>query len=102
MFLRARSAKTERNTENKTECLCPLQRSVLPDVLELRRQTDAVGPIVKREWVTDVLINPIIRTRTRHFVTRTILRVTILWKIRDYGNHQVCSKARLLSVECTS
>jgi hypothetical protein len=36
MLLRSRSAKTERKTENKTECLCPLQRSVLPDVLELR------------------------------------------------------------------
>jgi hypothetical protein len=23
-------AKTERKAENKTECLCPLQRSVLP------------------------------------------------------------------------
>jgi hypothetical protein len=45
MLLRARSAKTERKTENKTECLCPLQRSVL----ELRRQ---MGPITHMNAVT--------------------------------------------------
>jgi hypothetical protein len=34
--------------------------------------------VIKKEYVTEVLINPIIRTRTRHFVTRTTLHVTIL------------------------
>jgi hypothetical protein len=29
--------------------------------------------------VTKLLINPITRTKTRHFVTRTLLHVTILW-----------------------
>jgi hypothetical protein len=51
MLLRARSAKTDRKTENRTEWLCPLQRSVLPDVLELRRQNGredgpSVGPLM--------------------------------------------------------
>jgi hypothetical protein len=32
--------------------------------------------VIKRECVTEVLINPIIPTRTRHFVTRTALHVT--------------------------
>jgi hypothetical protein len=41
MLLLARSAKTERKTKNKTERLCPPQRSVLADVLELRRQNGA-------------------------------------------------------------
>jgi hypothetical protein len=35
--------------------------------------------VIKRECVTKVLINPIIRTRTRHFVTRTTLHVTIFF-----------------------
>jgi hypothetical protein len=33
--------------------------------------------VIKRECVTKVLINPIIRTRTRHFVMRTTLHMTI-------------------------
>jgi hypothetical protein len=45
MLLRARSAKTERKTENQTKYLCPLQRSVLPDVLELRRQNGGCGAL---------------------------------------------------------
>jgi hypothetical protein len=40
MLLRARSAKTERKTENKAECLCTFQRSVVPDVFELAGKTD--------------------------------------------------------------
>jgi hypothetical protein len=31
--------------------------------------------VIKSECVTEELINPIIRTRTRHFVTRTTLHV---------------------------
>jgi hypothetical protein len=34
--------------------------------------------VIKGECVTKVLINPIIRTRTRHFITRTTLHVTVL------------------------
>jgi hypothetical protein len=37
--------------------------------------------VIKRECVTKVLINPIIRTRTRHFVTHTVLHVTVLMTI---------------------
>jgi hypothetical protein len=33
--------------------------------------------VIKRECVTEVLINPNIRNRTRHFVRRTTLYVTI-------------------------
>jgi hypothetical protein len=45
MLLCARSVKTERKTENKMG-LCPLQRSVLPDVLEMRGQNGpSVGPL---------------------------------------------------------
>jgi hypothetical protein len=55
MFLRARSAKTERKTENKTEYLCPLQRSVLPDVLKLVGKTDrrGISPLKGRYLHTD-------------------------------------------------
>jgi hypothetical protein len=37
--------------------------------------------LIKRECVTEVLINPIIRTRTCHFVTRTTLHVIVLFKV---------------------
>jgi hypothetical protein len=33
--------------------------------------------VIKRVCVTEVLINPIIRTRTCHFVMRTTLHVTL-------------------------
>jgi hypothetical protein len=33
--------------------------------------------VIRRECVTELLINPTNRTRTRHFVTRTTLHVTI-------------------------
>jgi hypothetical protein len=33
--------------------------------------------VIKRECVTEVLINPTIRTRTRHFITRTTLHMTL-------------------------
>jgi hypothetical protein len=56
MLLRARSAKTERKTENKTECLCPLQRSVLPDVLELRKQNGRCGALNE---MSDIYISDI-------------------------------------------
>jgi hypothetical protein len=36
--------------------------------------------VIKRECVTEVLINPTVRTRTRHFVPRTILHVTICFR----------------------
>jgi hypothetical protein len=37
--------------------------------------------VIKRECVTKVLINPIIRTRTHHFVTHITLHVTIFYVI---------------------
>jgi hypothetical protein len=44
--------------------------------------------VIKRDCVTKVLINPIIRTITRRFVTPTILRVTI------YRDHCQCRRVQ--------
>jgi hypothetical protein len=40
--------------------------------------------VIKRECVTEMLINPISQTRIRHFVTRINLHVTIYTLVHDY------------------
>jgi hypothetical protein len=44
---------------------------------------------INRECLTEVLINQIIRTGTRHFVTRTTINVTILAQPLIKENFQI-------------
>jgi hypothetical protein len=55
-------------TENSTACAA-VEYKVCKSAIALYLN------VIEREIVTKVLINPIIQTRTRHFVTRTTLHV---------------------------
>jgi hypothetical protein len=55
--------------------------------------------VIKRECVTEVLINQIIRTRTRQFVARTTLHVTVLcqkWLFRNPMSSQLLATSYVL------